>query len=95
MQPDVNLAETRSFAAHLDRQICRLIDKYIKISFKPQKGEYLRLKICGGQGARLEGDFDSINFLIHSEREVSGSPQKGSLVLGKPRWGSFKDLFEF
>jgi len=28
MQPDVNLAENRRFAAHLDRQICRLIDKY-------------------------------------------------------------------
>ena len=66
MQPDVNLAENRRSAAHLDRQICRLIDKYIEVSFQPQKGEYLRFYICGDQRARLEGDFDSVNFLIHA-----------------------------
>ena len=38
MQPDVNIAENKRIATHLDRQICRLIYKNIKISFKPQSG---------------------------------------------------------
>ena len=71
MQPDIDLAENRRFAAHLNRQICHLIEKYIKISFQTQKGKLLRFYICWGQGARLEEDFDSVNFLIYSSLIVA------------------------
>jgi len=61
LQPDVNFTEAGNFTAHLNRQASGLVDKYIKISFQPQKGKGFRRLAIGDQRARLKGYSEGVD----------------------------------
>lgn len=63
MRYNIHFPEGSYFTAHLDGNTGSIIYEYVKISFQPQKGKFLRLYIFGDQGTRLEGNSDGISIL--------------------------------